>query len=318
MSEGRIKVLYVAGLGRSGSTLLGNVLGQVEDFVSVGEVRTIWQHGLIQNKVCGCGRLFSECEFWQLILDEAYGGMGKVDPYRMTELRESWARTKHIPLMLTPPGKRLISQRLAEYVDNLERLYRAVQTTTDSRVIVDTSKFPSYGFTVSLIPSVDLHVVHLVRDPRAVAHSWLRKKLMPDPETPEYIPRDTPTGTSMRWTARNLGTELFWRCYPERYLLLRYEDFVAQPQKALRRVLELVDESSTPLPHVAEHEVELGINHNIWGNPNRFQGGPVQLRPDDEWIFKMRQRDKSLVTLLTLLLLTRYGYPISSAKATVS
>jgi hypothetical protein len=140
---------------------------------------------------------------------------------------------------------------------------------------------------------------------------------MPDPETPEYIPQDTPTGTSMRWTARNLGTELFWRRYQERYLLLRYDDFVAQPQKALRRVLELVDESSTPLPHVVEHEVELGINHNIWGNPNRFQSGPVPLRPDDEWVFKMRQRDKSLVTLLTLPLLARYGYPISSAKATV-
>ena len=121
----------------------------------------------------------------------------------------------------------------------------------------------------------------------------------------------------MRWTARNLGTELFWRRYQESYHLLRYEDFVAQPQKALRQVLELVDESSTPLPHVAEHEVELGINHNIWGNPNRFQSGPVRLRPDDEWVFKMRQRDKSLVTLLTLPLLARYGYPISSAKDTV-
>ena len=313
MSEGRIKVLYVAGLGRSGSTLLGNVLGQVEGFVSVGEVRSIWQHGLIQNKVCGCGRLFGECEFWQPILNEAYGG--KVDPYRMTELRENWARTKHIPLMMTPPGKRFISRRLADYVDNLERLYHAVQTTTGSRVIVDTSKFPSYGFTVSMVPSVDLHVVHLVRDPRAVAYSWLRKKLMPDPETPEYIPQDSPTGTSMRWAARNLGAELFWRRYPDRYLLLRYEDFVAQPQKALRRVLELVNEGSTPLPHVGEHEVQLGVNHNIWGNPNRFQTGPVRLRPDDEWVFKMRPRDKALVTLLTLPLIARYGYPIALVEA---
>jgi hypothetical protein len=126
MSEGRIKVLYVAGFGRSGSTLLGNVLGQVEGFVSVGEVRSIWEHGLIENKVCGSGTLFEDCSFWQPVLDEAYGGMGKVDPRKMIQLRESWARTKHIPLMLTPPEKRLIRCPLAEgaedYAKVLERL----------------------------------------------------------------------------------------------------------------------------------------------------------------------------------------------------
>jgi hypothetical protein len=314
VSGNKIKVLYIAGLGRSGSTILGNILGQVDGFVSVGEVRNIWLHGLIQNKVCGCGAPFAECEFWQPILDEAFGGMGGVDPEKMIRLRESWARTKHIPLMLVPPGRRLIRRRLAEYLDNLGRLYRAVQTTTGSRVIVDTSKFPSYSFAVGMVSSVDLHIVHLVRDPRAVAYSWLRKKLQPDPETPEYIPQDTPVGTSSRWMARNLGTELLWRRSSKRYLMLRYEDFVAEPRKTIGRVLELVQEETAPLPHVSEHEVKLGANHNIWGNPNRFQTGPVRLRPDDEWISRMEFRDKVLVTVLTLPLLVRYGYPVAATR----
>jgi hypothetical protein len=310
VTNDKIKVLYISGLGRSGSTLLGNILGQIDGFVSVGEIRGIWQHGLILNKVCGCGALFTDCEFWQPILDEAFGGMDNVDPWKMTNLRESWARTKHIPFMLVPSGRRLIKRRLAEYLDNLERLYRAVQTITGSRVIVDTSKFPSQGFAVGMVPSVDLHVVHLVRDPRAVAYSWLRKKIQPDPETPEYIAQHSPVGTSLRWIARNLGTELLWRHSRKRYLLLRYEDFVAEPQKTIRRVLELVQEEAASLPHVAEHEVKLGANHNIWGNPNRFQTGLVRLRPDDEWASRMGLRDKALVTLLTFPLLIRYGYPV--------
>ncbi len=305
----RTRVLYIAGFGRSGSTLLGNVLGQVEGFVAVGEIRSIWQHGFILDKVCGCGALFSECEFWQPILREAYGDMN-VDPYKMTALRESWARTMHIPLMLVPPGRRFIERRLAEYMDKLERLYRAVWTVTDSRVIVDTSKFPSYGYTVGMALSVEMYVVHLVRDPRAVAYSWLRKKLMPDPATPEYITQDTPVRSSLRWAARNVGTELFWRLSKERYMLLRYEDFITEPQKTIRRILKLVGEEATPLPHVDEHEVQLGINHNIWGNPNRFQTGPVHLKPDDEWTSGMRLRDKAVVTALTLPLLAWYGYPL--------
>ena len=310
-------MLYVAGFGRSGSTLLGNVLGQVDGFVSVGEIRNIWLHGLIQNKICGCGAPFDRCEMWQPVLEEAFGDTG-VDPEKMIQLRESWGRTMHIPLMLAPLTRRLIRGRLGEYLGALERLYRAVQNVTGARVIVDTSKFPSYGFTVGMVPSVDLRVIHLVRDPRAVAYSWLRKKLQPDPETPEYILQDSPARSSLRWTARNLGTEALWRRSPNRCLMLRYEDFVAEPRKAIGQALELVGEETALLPHVAEREVELGANHNIWGNPNRFQTGLVRLRPDDEWAYRMRPQDKLLVTSLTFPLLVRYGYPVAVTGNTLA
>lgn len=313
-ARGKTKVLYVAGFGRSGSTLLGNVLGQVDGFVSVGELRSIWEYGLVQNKVCGCGAPFEKCEMWQPIIDEAFGGMGGVDPRKMIQLRESWARTKHIPLMLTPPSRQLIKQRLAEYLDALERLYSAVLTATGSRVVVDTSKFPSYGFVLGMVPSVDLHVVHLVRDPRAVAYSWLRKRLHPDPENPEYMPQRSPVGSSVRWMTRNLATEALWRRSPQRRLLLRYEDFVAEPRKAIEQVMKLVGEEKAPRPHLGEDEVELGMNHNVWGNPSRFQTGKVEIRPDKEWAYRMKPGDKRLISSLTFPLLVRYGYPLTFSK----
>jgi hypothetical protein len=310
VSEDRIKVLYVAGFGRSGSTLLGNVLGQVDGFVSVGELRSVWEHGLIQNKVCGCGAPFNECELWRTVLDRAFGGTGGVDPRKMIHLRESWARTKHIPLMLAPPGRRLVEQRLAEYLDAMGRLYGAVLSITGGRVVVDTSKFPSYGFVLGMIPSVDLYVVQLVRDPRAVAYSWTRERLHPDPENPEYMPRRSPAGSSLRWMARNLATEAFWGRSPKRHLLLPYEDFVAEPQKTIGRVLKLVREEVVALPHVEEHEVRLGVNHNVWGNPGRFRTGTVEIRPDREWASRIEPGDRRLITILTLPLLVRYGYPV--------
>jgi hypothetical protein len=308
--------LYVSGFGRSGSTLLGNVLGQVDGLVSVGEIRAIWEHGLIQNKVCGCGALFNECGMWLPVLDEAFGGMGRVDPWKMIRLRESWARTKHIPLMLASPARRLLKRRLAEYVDGLGKLYQAVQATTSSRVIVDTSKFPSYGFVLGMVPSVDLYVVHLVRDPRAVAYSWQRKRLQPDPENPEYMVRYSPVESSLRWMARNLATEAFWRRSLKRYMLLRYEDFAAEPQKGIRHILEFVGEERAALPHVAEHEAKLGVNHNIWGNPSRFRTGTVEVRPDKEWISRIEPDDRRLITSLTFPLLVRYGYPLFTGSGT--
>jgi hypothetical protein len=200
---------------------------------------------------------------------------------------------------------------LAGYVDALERLYGAVRTTIGSRVIVDTSKFPSYGYVLGMAPSVDVYVVHLVRDPRAVAYSWQRKRLQPDLKSSQYMLRRGPAESSLRWMARNLAVEALWRRSPERHLLLRYEDFVAEPQKTIGRVLKLVHEEDAPRPHVGEHEVELGMNHNVWGNPSRFQSGTVEIRPDAEWAHNLRPGDRRLVSSLTFSLLARYGYPLS-------
>ena len=310
----RTRVLYIAGFGRSGSTLLGNVLGQVDGFVSVGELRQVWEYGLTQNKLCGCGKPFDRCEVWRPVMEEAFGGAEKIDPREMIRLRERWARTKHISLMLTHPGRRFVERRLAEYLDALGRLYRAVQTVTDSRVIVDSSKFPSYGYVLGMASSVDLYVVHLVRDPRAVAYSWQRKRLHPDPENPEYMPRRGPAESSIRWAARNLATEALRRRspgYPARYMLLRYEDFVAEPRRAIGRVLDLVGEEAASRPHVGAREVKLGVNHNVWGNPGRFRTGTVEIKPDKEWVSGIKPADARLVSLLTFPLLARYGYPWS-------
>ena len=72
-----VKVLYVAGLGRSGSTILANTLGQVEGFFSGGELNFIWKHALIENRLCGCGRPSRECPFWGPVFNGEFGGQSE-------------------------------------------------------------------------------------------------------------------------------------------------------------------------------------------------------------------------------------------------
>ena len=73
------RVLYVGGWGRSGSTLLDRMLGQVPKVISVGEVREIFQRGCVENRLCGCGVHFLDCSFWSAVGDRAFGGWSKVD-----------------------------------------------------------------------------------------------------------------------------------------------------------------------------------------------------------------------------------------------
>jgi len=62
--DAAIRVLYIGGWGRSGSTLLDLILGQAPGLFSAGEVREIWQSGLAENRLCGCERPFRDCSFW--------------------------------------------------------------------------------------------------------------------------------------------------------------------------------------------------------------------------------------------------------------
>ena len=311
MGSDRVKVLYVVGLGRSGSTILANSLGQIPGFFSGGELNFIWRHNVIENRLCGCGRPFRECPVWTKVMDEAFGGMDGVDPREMMRLQNVGTRTRHILMMLTEVGRRSLAERLEKLQISYGRLYDAIGTVTGSRIVVDSSKEPAHGFAMSMVPGVDLYALHLIRDPRAAAYSWLKEKPQPDTDTREFMHRKSPTMSAALWDSWNASAEALWRRTPERYLRLRYEDFVADPRKSLDKILTLVSERDAEPPLVGEREVKLGVSHTVSGNPNRFETGTVELRTDREWISRMNPRDKVLVTALTFPLLTHYRYHVT-------
>ena len=103
------RVLYIAGTGRSGSTLLANILGEVDGVFAAGEVRYLWQRGLTERRLCGCGVPVRECPVWSRVLAEA----GHLDePARMdgvVSLLKHTGRIRNLPAMLAgkhPAGSR--------------------------------------------------------------------------------------------------------------------------------------------------------------------------------------------------------------------
>lgn len=306
LTRERIKVLYIAGWGRSGSTILDNLLGQLEGFFSVGEINCVWERNLLGDWLCGCGRPFRACPVWSEVMKTAFGSADSIDAQEMIRLRDGGVRTRHMPLMLMPLAKSLLKRQLDKYVRNLEKLYCGVSTVTGSRVIVDSSKSPAYSYALDMVPSVDLYVVHLVRDPRAVAYSWQRKKKV-DPKMEGLMVRYGPFRSSVIWSAWNAVTEALWRRRSSRYLQIRYEDLIADPQKTLSLIPGLVEENVS-LSHIEGRKIEFKATHTTSGNLSRFKTGAVELRPDEEWRESMNVRDKKLVAALTWFLRRRYGY----------
>ena len=303
------KVLYIAGSGRSGSTILDNILGELDGFVSAGEVRFLWERGMREDRTCACGERFSNCPFWGDVLTRAYGGREAVDPARMIDLLEQGTRARRIPKMIGSAARRhAFVDGLGELSYRLSALYRAIADESGARVIVDSSKLPTYGLVLDQVPGVDLRVVHLIRDPRATAYSWRRKKTLPDTGDERLMQRQGPLKASGLWTLWNTAASAFWRRSSERYLRLRYEDVIREPRLAIEQIGAFVGEDVAGSPFVSDTEVQLTPSHSVAGNPSRFTTGQVTLRPDDEWRTKMRRTDRAVVTTMTWPLLLRYRY----------
>jgi hypothetical protein len=302
-----VKVLFIAGAGRSGSTLLDTILGQIDGFVSVGELRYLWERGLLQDRLCGCSEPFSSCEFWTPVVADAFGSPPRVDPQWMIDLQSRGTRIRHLPRILAGADAHVLDD-MRPYLEAMGRLYETIRDHSSARVIVDSSKLPTYGHAVGHLKGVDLHVVHLIRDPRATAYSWLRKRTLPD-RPGATMQRHRPAKSAALWSVWNWVTERLWATRPDRYLRLRYEDLVREPESAVRSVLSFVSEEPAKLPFVSDRSVDLAATHTVAGNPSRFRTGVVEIRPDDEWLSRLEPRARAIVEAISFPLLRRYGYP---------
>lgn len=302
MSNSKVKVLYVAGFERSGSTIVNRVLGQIDGFVAWGELRDIWQHGIIENRRCTCGALFRDCPAWTKILDEAFGEVERVKAPEMVRLLKK-TRASVLPHYFGVLTEKFLRSSVEEYLKNLESLYRAIQTTTGSEVIVDSTKASWYGYVLGMLSTIDLYVVHVVRDPRGVCYSLQQRKLKGELECQWY----NPVHASLSWNLKNSAVEMLLNRFPERYLRIKYEDFVQNPKTAVESVLNLVQEKVTQLPFRDDFTVKMSVDHIFAGSPSsRSEIGAVKLQLDERWKSKMKPIDKAIVTSITYPLNKKY------------
>ena len=314
----RLSVVFIGGLGRSGSTLLDRLIGQQPDCVAVGELGLIWRSGLAEDRLCGCGTPLRRCAVWQSVARVAFGGFDALPAATVRALQGFWDHRRGFAAHLLGPGPLGAAARaaLTVYSDHLARLLSAVQAVTGCRVVVDSSKTPAHLAALLTVPGIDVHVVHLVRDSRAVAYSWQQRRRRSDaPRREEYIEAVPAWRTAVLWTAINLA---LWRVRrgARSAQVVRYEDFVAKPAAIVTQILRQIGQ---PVPDSLSQPGlgawDLGVQHTVAGNPMRLQNGPLVVRPDQEWQRRLPALTRWLVTACTWPGLWAHGYPLFPTAA---
>jgi hypothetical protein len=307
----RLRVLYVGGIGRSGSTIVGRLLSRLEGVSSIGEVVHLWSRGMQDDHRCGCGERFSRCPFWQGVGARAFGGWGNLEAEQMIGLQQAVDRNRYMPWLVTGRGPAAYRARLTEYVDILSRVYAAAGEESGSDIVVDISKNAPYAWLLRLLPTIDLRVVHLVRHSEGVAYSWSKQDVRrPEVDSASQFMDVVPVGRlAVRWMTANGFIDLL-RLTSTPVLDVRYEDLVAAPERTVARIAKFADINAAPadLAGYSAEELELPVEHEVSGNPLRFSSGPVRLRLDDTWRSALSRRDRAIVSAVTAPGMLRYGY----------
>jgi hypothetical protein len=287
-------VLFIAGAMRSGSTVLGVLLGNLPGFLDVGEIGWFWRH-LADGRPCGCGVALPACPFWARVLDEL-GAVDRSDAERLAGIAARLDRTRGV-LLARGHGARTRAH-WEELVAASGRLYAAVGQVGGGAVVVDGSKTAGHLRLLQAVGALDLRVAHLVRDGRAVAYAWSKRARNP----PVY-------GSLQRcmwvWMVQNALLEWMARGVRHR-TLVRYEDLVRDPLPILAGILRGLDLGHpAPLPDLEQ----VRPTHGLGGSGRaRVGAGGLRLVPDEEWRGRIPALRRIVLGVQGYPTLRRFGY----------
>jgi hypothetical protein len=308
-----VTVLCITGWCRNGSTIIGNVLGEIPGFFHAGELHFLWRNGAGKgaNNLCGCGQPLTECQLWSRILVTGLPSGVVLRDFADTVMARQRAcvRTRHTWRVLRQGPS---TQDIRAHADLMSRTYRSIAERTGARCVVDTTKIPGEAALLPYLEGVTPYFVHLVRHPAAVANSWREPK--------DYVWAMSASRSTAYWYGFNLATRAITRRYPGRSMLLRYEDFIASPAVTIDALLRLVGADAGPGGNpVRGRAVELHTNHTVTGNPDRFRTGPTVIRDtDDSWARELSTPARLAALTMSWPLSWRYGYRRRPAARTAN
>ena len=295
--------MYIIGSGHSGSTALNVLLGHHENFVDLGEAGALNKHLTGQKRICSCGKDASSCEFWSLVIQRWIQIIGPNGVARYPSLcaqRERW-NWRHV----SPKGtQNSFNSQL--YSDFTRALYDSVRVVSGKTNIVDSSKSSIRALALSRVPTIDLRVIHLVRDPRGVVWSYVKRELRKRNLRPAQLVSYC-CYTSCLWLLSNMAAKLVCRVAGVPSILVRYQDLVTQPLKEMQRISRFTGEKLDAVAEAFSSGESIPINHVLAGNHLRRRAALI-LQPDFDWRKRFPKSYQRLVWLILCSFAWHYGY----------
>lgn len=299
------QIVYIAGYGRSGSTVLDVLLGNHPQIFGAGELSQLFFYQVAGSTACSCGQTYRECGFWKEIMSQV-GRTVDASEYRTADQLTKQSERLGVLRKLDPRYRRIWRD-----------VFGAIMDVTNREFVVDSSKSARVVQRRMLLLrdkcNLKIKVIHLVRDPRAVMWSLLRGATNRQPGEPGRRARRGHDGfrTLLSWILTNTIVESQrLKLDTCDYLRVRYEDLLNNPEFELRRIGRLLGLDMASLLTSVQVDESFNVGHGVSGNRLRRRG-PLRLTEDKEWHTALPTTAR-LLSYLAWPLARRYGYSLKS------
>ena len=191
-----MELTYIIAASHSGSTLLSMLLGSHPQIATIGEMKLSLQAmGDIDRYRCSCGELIQECDFWQKVKE---GMATRGFDFDLCNARTDYRTTqsRYACRLLGPLVRRQFLESCRDLALNLSPLWRkqlpeihrrnsafisTIKEITGTKVVIDSSKI---GLRLKYLlknPDLNVKVIRLIRDGRAVALTYMNPAVFADP-----------------------------------------------------------------------------------------------------------------------------------------
>ncbi len=252
-----MKIIYIAGDGRSGSTLLDAILSNANNTISIGESYRFWRRFYEADTLCGCNNKIQECSLWNnvdKVLQNQIKNYNSTDVWQRIQFLLKFKHVKRIPEIISSPDW-----------DNFKKIvklfYLTIEKETNKKVIIDSSKSLGWLYLLLSMNFCEIKIIHLERDLPSVANSWKKDILLP-----EYYDKKVKMPKKSNYVILKSWIKIAYLASllknKENYFFLHYNDFINKPEKHLKRIEKFTNISLT-------RPFKMVFNHSIGGNPIR-------------------------------------------------
>lgn len=310
MGMEKLNVVYILGLGFSGSTLLSFVLNNHPEIFTVGEVGPGPE---IQQKQfpCSCGKILAECVFWTKIQEKMKRSYSVSLDLDSLDMHYVFSRNKFFETLLMGrlkthylwqlrntilhpifPG----FQKRISYLNRKNYFFmKTALEISNSNCFLDATKNWNRLFYLSKIKEINLKVIHLVRSPYGFSAS-AKKRLNWD----VYL-------GAQSWSKQTHDNIFILKKYipPECQFVLAYENFCENPSAVLNKLIEFIGVAPMGFP-VNFRDYEHHIIGNKMRNASSEKRDTVVL--DEKWKTILSEREKAIVTQIAFPFATQFHY----------
>lgn len=288
----------------SGATLLTAMLGNHPKIATVAEMSGLIEDVNPDDYQCSCGKRISTCEFWDQVskgmaergftfdtsrFDTAFvsGGTSLLNRIREGSSRIRLLDSIRDAILFAFPGQ---SRRLRAMSARNEAFIETVLAITGKRVFLDSSKDRLRPKALQRFSSLDVGIIHMVRDVRGVVASNLRRNR-----------QLTAVQVARAWRRLHQRVDVNLNGLPEdRHILLRYEDLCTNTAGEVSRLLKFCKVDN-------DLQVDPGSPLHLIGNPMRLDR-LSKVKLDERWRVELTAGQLKEIEEVAGEMGRKYGY----------